>query len=69
MEKVFKIVANSMLTVFLLGIMLLPILSMGTMGLKPQETQINSEVLSIQDTKETTESPDMDLIYFEEIDY
>ena len=74
MEKVFKLLFNSMLTVFLLGIMVLPIASLGTMGIKPQDTPEQTEVLSIQDTKETTESEIMesetqDLIYFEEIDY
>jgi hypothetical protein len=58
MEKIFKIISNSMLMVFLLGVMIVPIASMGFMGVKPQE----KNVLSVQDVRcpievrETTES-------------
>lgn len=78
MEKMIKILANSMLTVFLLGIMILPILSIGTMGFKNQTAEQSTEVLSVQDTKkaevideteETTESSDNSLIHLEEVDY
>ena len=36
MEKVFKAISNSLLTMFLFGLMLLPIASMTVMGIKPQ---------------------------------
>lgn len=62
MEKVFKIISNSLLTIFLFGLMLIPIASMTFMGVKPQ----NNDVLSAQDrsvdksiikeVRETTES-------------
>lgn len=70
MEKVFKLISNSMLTVFLLGIMIIPIASMGFMGVKPQE----KNVLSVQDVrcptevKETTESTDTNSVEPELID-
>jgi hypothetical protein len=47
MEKLFKLTSNSLLTVFLFGLMLLPIVSMGFMGFKPN----NQNVLSAQDEK------------------
>jgi hypothetical protein len=47
MEKIFKVISNSLLTVFLFGLMLLPIVSMGFMGFKPN----NQNVLSAQDEK------------------
>ncbi|NTU70175.1 hypothetical protein HGB13_05190 [bacterium] len=68
MEKMFKLVSNSMLTVFLLGIMILPIASMTVMGIKPAD---KNEVLSAQDdqtAKETTESVDTESVDLEEID-
>jgi hypothetical protein len=58
MEKVFKTISNSLLTMFLFGLMLIPIASMTMMGVKPQ----NKDVLSAQDEavtpklKETPES-------------
>jgi hypothetical protein len=58
MEKVFKMISNSLLTMFLFGLMLIPIASMTVMGVKPQ----NKDVLSAQDKavapklKETPES-------------
>lgn len=56
MEKVFKILANSMLTVFLFGIMILPIISMGVMGFKNQTVEQGTEVLSVQDTKKVEDT-------------
>jgi len=44
MEKGFKMVSNSLLTLFLFGLLLLPIVSMGFIGFKP----INQNVLSAQ---------------------
>lgn len=75
MEKVFKVISNSMLTVFLFGIMLIPIASMAVMGLKVQE---NEKVLSVKDsretvetgeTRETTESANDESTGLEEINY
>ena len=45
MEKGFKMIFNSLLTIFLFGLLLLPIVSMGFMGFRPD----NKNVLSAQD--------------------
>ena len=57
MEKIFKMISNSLLTMFLFGLLLIPIASMTMMGVKPQ----NKEVLSAQDraiTQELEETPE-----------
>jgi hypothetical protein len=58
MEKVFKIISNSLLTVFLFGLMLIPIASITIMGVKPQDKNILSaqDKLVIEEVEETTES-------------
>lgn len=47
MNKVFKLTFNGLLTMFLLGVLVIPIASMGFMGVKPQQ----KDVLSAQDSK------------------
>jgi hypothetical protein len=64
MEKIFKLISNSLLTVFLLGVMIIPIASMGFMGVKPQE----KNVLSCQDVRETTVSSGSGSVDLEKVD-
>lgn len=63
MEKVFRTISNSLLTVFLFGLMLLPIASMTFMGVKPSK----SNVLSAQDERQECVCPETKAVVTETV--
>lgn len=52
-KRINTLIINSLLVVLLLGILIMPISSLGLAGIKTQDGR--NEVLSVQDTKEAVE--------------